>query len=359
VSAPESITFICDHLSPPRGTELATARLARALASDLRVEVIAVRGGIEGRLSSMLADCHVLVGRPAWTRLSRLATSSSHAEAVVVVGLWAASEMAVLGGLRNRRVVVWEHTLLENRLSSDRRVRNLARWASRFYRRAWKIVAVSAAVERAVSRFTGADASRVITIPNLLEDSPVANANVSWVPGQIVCMGTLNHVKNQELAIRALCHLEPHWRLCLVGDGPKRDELESLVRQLGLATRVEFAGSVDDVSPYLASADVLAVPSFAETFGLAVLEASAVGVPVACLDVEALNEVVPDLAPGVRTSEHTPSAFANAVKVSAGLRSDRQGFARALAARRARFDTADVVQAWRRLLVPMPISDAS
>jgi glycosyltransferase involved in cell wall biosynthesis len=358
VSAPESITFICDHLSPPRGTELATARLARALASDLRVEVIAVRGGLEGRLSSMLSDCHVLSGRSAWTRISRLATSSSHAETVVVVGLWAATEMTVLGGLRNRRVVVWEHTLLENRMSSDRRVRSLVRWSSGFYRRAWKIVAVSEAVARAVSRSTGADASRVVTIPNLLDDAPIANANVSCVPGRIVCMGTLNHVKNQELAVRALCHLESHWRLCLVGDGPKRQDLESLVGQLGLASRVEFAGSVDDVAPYLESAEVLAVPSFAETFGLAVLEASAFGVPVACLDVEALNEVVPDLAPGVRAGEHAPSAFANAVRAAASLRSDRQTFARALAAREARFNTAGVVEAWRRLLAPMPISDA-
>jgi len=68
--------------------------------------------------------------------------------------------------------------------------------------------------------------------------------------------------------------------LLLVGDGPERSEAETLVRQFGIVDRVKFLGKLVDIVPLLSIADVMLMPSNAESFGLAALEAMACGVPV-------------------------------------------------------------------------------
>ena len=68
--------------------------------------------------------------------------------------------------------------------------------------------------------------------------------------------------------------------LLLVGDGPERSEAEVLVRQFGIVDRVRFLGKLVDIVPLLSIADIMLMPSNAESFGLAALEAMACGVPV-------------------------------------------------------------------------------
>ncbi len=68
--------------------------------------------------------------------------------------------------------------------------------------------------------------------------------------------------------------------LLLVGDGPDRSEAEVLARKLGIECRVRFLGKLDDIVPLLSISDLMLMPSNAESFGLAALEAMACGVPV-------------------------------------------------------------------------------
>jgi L-malate glycosyltransferase len=81
-------------------------------------------------------------------------------------------------------------------------------------------------------------------------------------------------------------------RLVLVGDGPEYGRTRELVEKLELEEYVRYVGVVDDVTPILAAADVLLLPSETESFGLVALEAMASGVPVVASDVGGLPEVV-------------------------------------------------------------------
>ena len=85
-------------------------------------------------------------------------------------------------------------------------------------------------------------------------------------------------------------------RLLVVGGGPQRTELEALAGELGIASRTEFAGAVAhaDVPAWLNRFDVYAAPSRldSESFGVAVIEASACALPVVVTDVGGLPEVV-------------------------------------------------------------------
>ncbi|MBI5765113.1 MAG: glycosyltransferase family 4 protein [Planctomycetes bacterium] len=96
--------------------------------------------------------------------------------------------------------------------------------------------------------------------------------------------GRLAPEKNVELLLRAVAATTlPTIRLLLAGDGPQRAALESLAHTLGIADRVRFLGALDDVRPVLHAADVFAFPSRGESFGGALAEAMAAGLPCIAL----------------------------------------------------------------------------
>lgn len=69
-------------------------------------------------------------------------------------------------------------------------------------------------------------------------------------------------------------------KLLLVGDGPERMNIEMLCRELDICNRVTFLGKQDQVEEILSVCDLFLMPSEAESFGLAALEAMACEVPV-------------------------------------------------------------------------------
>ncbi|MCH2224478.1 MAG: N-acetyl-alpha-D-glucosaminyl L-malate synthase BshA [Crocinitomicaceae bacterium] len=80
-------------------------------------------------------------------------------------------------------------------------------------------------------------------------------------------------------------------RLLLVGDGPERWTLEELCREMNLCDRVKFLGKVSDTQHVLSISDIFLLPSKTESFGLAALEAMAVGVPVISSNTGGIPEV--------------------------------------------------------------------
>jgi N-acetyl-alpha-D-glucosaminyl L-malate synthase BshA len=69
-------------------------------------------------------------------------------------------------------------------------------------------------------------------------------------------------------------------KLLLVGDGPERDRMERLCRELGTCDDTRFLGKLDAVEEVLSVADLFLMPSEKESFGLAALEAMACEVPI-------------------------------------------------------------------------------
>ena len=80
-------------------------------------------------------------------------------------------------------------------------------------------------------------------------------------------------------------------KLIFVGDGPERYHCEMLCRELSLCEHILFLGKVRDTSHVLSISDVFMLPSETESFGLAALEAMAVGVPVISSNTGGIPEV--------------------------------------------------------------------
>lgn len=111
-------------------------------------------------------------------------------------------------------------------------------------------------------------------------------------PLHLVMLSRIVRHKNPQLLIQALSELpEARWRLSIFGDGPDRDELESLTPD-SLRDRVQWRGWSPGPGPALAEADLLCVPSRSEAFPLAILEAMARGVPVAASAICAVPEML-------------------------------------------------------------------
>lgn len=80
-------------------------------------------------------------------------------------------------------------------------------------------------------------------------------------------------------------------KLIFAGDGPERYNLERLCRELNLCNKVIFIGKVNDTTHVLEMSDLFILPSETESFGLAALEALAVGVPVISSNTGGIPEV--------------------------------------------------------------------
>ena len=111
---------------------------------------------------------------------------------------------------------------------------------------------------------------------------------------RILChISNFRKVKRVEDVLRmfALVNEQIPSKLIFAGDGPERNTLERLVRELNLCGRVIFVGKVSDTSHVLEISDLFILPSETESFGLAALEAMAVGVPVISSNTGGIPEV--------------------------------------------------------------------
>ncbi|MEO0586678.1 MAG: glycosyltransferase family 4 protein, partial [Planctomycetota bacterium] len=95
----------------------------------------------------------------------------------------------------------------------------------------------------------------------------------------------------------------------IAGDGAYRREIEQRAEQLGITPR--FEGFVADTTPYLAAADLAAVPSHVEPLGNATLEAMRAGLPVVATRVGGIPEMVDPQITGLLGPPHDPATLAD------------------------------------------------
>lgn len=170
-----------------------------------------------------------------------------------------------------------------------------------------QVVAVSDDVAASVKAFKG-NAFKIKTILNGINPGKYNPASMSKatarsllnlpaggpVIGNVCVFRVQKRLPSWLQAAAEISKSIPTVQFILVGDGPVKEEVHHLVRNLGLQHRILLPGLQEDVRPYLAAMDLFMITSEFEGLPLALLEAMSMEVPVVATAAGGIPEVIQD-----------------------------------------------------------------
>ena len=254
---------------------------------------------------------------------------------------------------RNVRFVYTEHNRWD-------RFEPLTRWANRLtYRLNDKVFAVSDDCRSTVPKRLR---PRVETLIHGIDVEAVA-ANRAFrdemraelgIDDDTVVIGTVANLrkqKNYPMLMRAAKRLIDDGQpvvFLAVGQGPLEDELNQLHSELGLGDRFRFLGFREDVHRVMSAFDVFCLSSDHEGLPVALMEATALGLPVVATAVGGIPDAVKNCVDEMLVTKGDEGELVRALKVTTARLDDRIGRAPLERAAPSRFDAARVVQTEER-----------
>jgi glycosyltransferase involved in cell wall biosynthesis len=183
----------------------------------------------------------------------------------------------------------------------------------------WLVAPSRSTLEAVLTKFPGLQtkASSIHNAVDLTEldlDEPEERQRGQY----ILCIALHQQRKAIDVLIKAFKIFNvthPEVELWLVGDGPLRGQLEDLVQQSGLTKHVKFLGLLDrtHVTKVLRQCSFLVLPSRAEPFGIAILEALASRKPVVASAVGGIPEIIENGKNGILVEPENPQALCHAM----------------------------------------------
>ncbi len=184
------------------------------------------------------------------------------------------------------------------------------------YAKAFRIVVQTAGAGRYfLPRFR----DKLVVIPNPVLAPLVPTLSTSDIPRNrtVLAIGRLSKEKGFSDLLRAyerVAHQHKDWLLTIIGAGPEKDVLEGLCRELDIADRVSFLGTVKNPSAYLQQAGLFVLASHFEGFPNVLCEAMAHGVAVISTDCPSgPGEIVQHGMNGLLVQPHNVDALAQAM----------------------------------------------
>ena len=160
--------------------------------------------------------------------------------------------------------------------------------------------------------------SRLALLPPFIDTSAFSTSTTGSTPPKLVTVAMMrpgDKMESYAMLAQALeaCSALP-WTLSVVGDGPCRDEVHTAFAGIDPA-RIEWLGErkPEEISAILATGDLFVWPGFGEAYGLAYLEAQAVGLPVVAQDIAGVPEVVDNGETGILTQPGDAEEYASAI----------------------------------------------
>ena len=236
---------------------------------------------------------------------------------------------ATLAVMRARRghVVVTQHFIQPQRLSSGVMKRTLKNAVHKWMNaRVDQFIAISGAVRDAVVERGDTPAKKVTIIRNGIQEPNVnrlgkpdqtrAGVSVGCDTPLVVCVARLEPEKDLETLIAAMVLLQkqcPSARCLILGDGSLRSILQASIIRNGLEGVVRLLGFRSDALSIIDAADIFVLPSHAEPFGLALLEAMSFGKPVIAIRAGGPMEIVVEEETGYLVAARRPDLLASAI----------------------------------------------
>lgn len=142
--------------------------------------------------------------------------------------------------------------------------------------------------------------------------------NTTNHPLTLGVVSRLSHEKGIDILIRAMpkiLSLLPDVRLLIVGDGARKQDLQTLSIELHCDHAITWAGlqPKELLESYYTQMDIVVIPSRFEGFGLTAIESMSYAIPVVASCVDGLAEIIEDQKSGILINSEDPSALSNAV----------------------------------------------
>lgn len=222
---------------------------------------------------------------------------------------------------------------LPSRIHLPARLETLHRLSSRL---AHAVVANSHAVAEDARQVEPEIDQRLHVIENGV-DIPVATSDAGRAPAGAVVLANLIAYKGHADLLDALEKIERPPHVQLLGDGPERGRLETMVAEKGLGDHVEFVGAVADPARFLENAQFAIHPSHEEGMPNAILEEMSWGLPVVATAVGGSAELVHDHVTGLLVAPHDATELATAITTMANDHDRRKRFGEAARTRASSF----------------------
>lgn len=129
----------------------------------------------------------------------------------------------------------------------------------------------------------------------------------------IISVGELCKRKNHKVVINAIANMEDKPYYIIVGRGTLREELQKQIDELFLSDQVILLGHRKDISELLATADYFVLPSLQEGLPVALMEAMAAGLPIACSRIRGNTDLIDDMG-GYLFDPHNIEDVKNAIE---------------------------------------------
>jgi len=239
--------------------------------------------------------------------------------AVLIDGLaYGALPLSILDGLNIRIAALVHHPLARETGLSAAEAARLEKSETDALTRARAIITTSPTTARTLAEDFGVPAARLhVALPGTETGARAVGASAAPL---ILTVGTLTPRKGHDVLIAALEQIaDLPWTSCIVGSKERDLSTTAALRQLldraGLARRVTLAGEMDasQLREVYRKADVFALASHYEGYGMVFAEALAHGLPIVACAAGAVTETVPGDA-GLLVPPNDSKAFAGALR---------------------------------------------
>ena len=189
----------------------------------------------------------------------------------------------------------------EHSTSNNRRQKFIFKLIDRFiYKPYKKIISISPATQEELIKWIGGNKKRFEIIENGVDLSRFSQGNKIDLSEYgldsddkiIIMISRFHKAKDQNTVIKSLEFLPKIYKLVLVGDGERREELEKFTSEKNLSSRVFFLGIRKDIPDLLKTSYVAVQSSIFEGFGITALESMSAGIPTIATDVPGLSAIV-------------------------------------------------------------------
>lgn len=270
--------------------------------------------------------------------------------AIIVSSNSRSNLIAAVAGFKNKAItVLWEHCLISLYLNIFVKIAYLL---------SDKVITVSNTAKNDLVENLKIPENKITVIYNFVDFNNInkyqkQSYELKNATAKIVSVGALSERKDYKTALKVakiLSDRQITFQYFILGRGEEKEELEKLVKDYGLSDKIIFKGILSDLYEFMSSCDIYLNTSRWETFGLSVVEALSIGLPVVSCDRTGVYEVIEENKYGFFAERENLEKLADHVEFLINNQEEREKFGINGLTRAQQFDKEIFIEAFKNYI---------